>query len=65
MKNSQIVHELVENILSKEGHQALEAWSEVIKATDGNVPLLVDIHSRVGPHLTTQIQKTFSNRGGK
>jgi hypothetical protein len=64
MKNSQSLHKLVENILSKEGRHALDAWAEAInKIEAGNIDLVEAIHKKVSKHLVLQIESTFKSKG--
>lgn len=59
MKDYRFIEEAVENILKKEGRDALDAWTTAVSEIKNDVGLVKLIHNHVGKHLAHQIEKTF------
>ena len=64
MKENDFVNSAINNILNKQGREALEAWTTPVTRIKNDVRLIKKIHSSVGKHLATQIEKTFRSTRG-
>jgi len=59
MSDDRFVKDTVESILTKEGRDALDAWTTAVSEIKSDVGLVKLIHDHVGKHLAHQIEKTF------
>ena len=64
MKENDFIDFAINNILNKQGREALDAWTTTVTGIKNDVGLIKKIHSSVGKHLAAQIEKTFRSTRG-